>query len=56
MHNLYTVTDIKINKTYTVALSGEEFHQISEAMFNINKREGYRFEIERVATNTALQP
>ena len=33
-----------------------DLYNFSEAMFNINKREGYRFEIERVATNTALQP
>ena len=56
MHHLYTVTDIKLNKCQTVALSSEEYHQLSEAMFNINKRDGYRFEIERVETNTALQP
>ena len=56
MHNLYTVTDIKINKSQTFALSSEDYYQVVEYLDNINKKEGYRFEIERVETNTALQP
>ena len=56
MYDLYMITDTKINKTYTIALASEEYQHISETAFNINKREGHRFEIESVEQNKPLNP